>query len=159
MSAVSSDKPAPRGATPPRDEDGSAQAAVTAEDGGVEAGGGRWAEHPSEITRRGWRDIAARLWTSITTDNLGMIAAGVAFYELLALFPALAALVSIYGLVADPASVRSLLDLTQSVLPSEANRLLSDELVSLVTAPSTGLSLTAVVSFLFTLWSAHNGAT
>ncbi len=107
----------------------------------------------------GWRATAGRLWQSIGADNLGMIAAGAAFYMLLALFPALATLVSVYGLAADRASVESLVDLSRVVLPPEANAILADELGRLVGAPSGGLSATAALSFLFTLWSAHNGAT
>ena len=52
---------------------------------------GREADYPSEITASGWRDILLRAWQQIGTDNISMIAAGVAFYGLLAIFPAITA--------------------------------------------------------------------
>jgi membrane protein len=64
------------------------------------------ADYPSEVSALGWRDILLRVWQEIGTDNISMIAAGVAFYGLLAIFPAITALVSIWGLVADPAQVQ-----------------------------------------------------
>ena len=68
---------------------------------------GREAGRPAEIPKRGWWEIAKRVKTQIKKDRLSIIAAGVAFYGLLAVFPALVALVALYGLVADPAMVES----------------------------------------------------
>ncbi len=62
---------------------------------------GRQADTPLAIPRRGWRDILVRSFHDISNKNLGIVAAGVAFYALLAIFPGLGAMVSIYGLVAD----------------------------------------------------------
>ena len=76
---------------------------------------GQSAASPTQIPARGWKDILKRAWTGITTKNLGIVSAGVAFYSLLAIFPALAALVSIYGLIADPSDVQSLIDLSGQV--------------------------------------------
>ena len=68
-----------------------------------EPGRGREAEKPTHIPAAGWKDILYRVWDEIGNDRVGTIAAGTTFFVLLALFPAIAALVSIYGLVADPA--------------------------------------------------------
>src|SRR5688572_29124265 len=67
---------------------------------------GREADYPSEVPASGWRDILLRVWEQIGTDNISMVAAGVAFYGLLAIFPAITAFVSIWGLAADPAQVQ-----------------------------------------------------
>ena len=63
---------------------------------------GREAARPADIPPPGWKDILTRAWRRIGADNHSLVAAGVAFYAMLAVFPALAAFVSIFGLVADP---------------------------------------------------------
>src|SRR5262245_9854168 len=76
-----------------------------AEDGGPEdVERGRIARSPREIPRTGWRDILLRTKQEVADDNVSLVAAGVAFYGLLAVFPGIAALVSLYGLLADPTS-------------------------------------------------------
>jgi membrane protein len=122
-------------------------------------GRGRQAVTPLDIPRRGWRDILIRSWHDITSKNLGIVAAGVAFYALLAIFPGLGAMVSLYGLVANPSDIRHLTDITASFIPGEANSLLVDQLNALVSRPSGNLTLAAAGSILLALWSAHNGIT
>ena len=69
---------------------------------GYSGGGrGREAEHPGEIPPRGWKDVVWRSWNEISDQNLFLIAGGVTYAVLLALFPGLAALVSLYGLAFD----------------------------------------------------------
>ena len=69
---------------------------------------GRAADHPAEIPPRGWKDILIRTYRSISEDRVTALAAGVTYYVLLALFPGIAALVSIYGMIAiPPISARS----------------------------------------------------
>lgn len=68
----------------------------------LERGRGRRATTPSEIPARGWKDILLRVWNNIGEDRVLLVAAGVTFYCLLAIFPAIAALVAIYGLFSDP---------------------------------------------------------
>jgi membrane protein len=120
---------------------------------------GHQAETPIEIPWRGWKAILIRTWQAIGTKNIGLISAGAAFYALLAIFPGLAALVSIYGLVANPAAIRHLTDITGSVIPKDANQLIVDQLQSLISKPRGGLSFAAVISILLALWSAHSGVT
>ena len=68
---------------------------------------GRAADRPAEIPPRGWKDILIRTYRSISEDRVLALAAGVSYYVLLALFPGIAALVSIYGMIADPADIGS----------------------------------------------------
>ena len=120
-------------------------------------GRGRFAVRPGEIPVRGWRDVLLRVKGQIAEDNLSVVAAGVAFYAMLAVFPALAALVSGYGLVANPADVQQQLSAVAGVLPAEAYSLLDKQLTAIVTKPQSALSLAAVAAILFALWSAAKG--
>src|ERR1700732_2358207 len=80
-----------------------------------ETGPGRSAETPSEIPAPGWKDILFRVCRGISENRVLLVAAGVTFYALLANFPGIAALISIYGLFADPASVANHLDAIANV--------------------------------------------
>lgn len=119
---------------------------------------GRDAESPTEIPLRGWRDIAIRAWREAASDNIEMIAAGVAFYGFLALVPMLGALVLTYGLVADPASVTAHARAAFSLLPPDAARLVADQLLQLSaqSAGKTGLGL--LLSLAIALYGAMRGA-
>jgi membrane protein len=90
--------------------------------GAVANGGhGRQADRPQEIPPRGWKDIAKRTAKEVKRDQVPLLGAGVAFYALLSLFPAIIAGVSIYGLVADPATVRDQINrLTEMLSPETA---------------------------------------
>jgi membrane protein len=85
-----------------------------------------------------------------------MMAAGIAFYGLLAIFPAMSAIISVYGLVADPVRISNQLAELSGVLPGEALTLIAGELHALVTAPSEKLGLGLVVSVVLALWSSMN---
>ena len=76
----------------------------------LEPGRGRLASAPSEIPARGWKDILLRVYRNISDHRVLALAAGMTFYSLLAIFPALAALVAIYGLFSDPAAITAHLD-------------------------------------------------
>jgi membrane protein len=111
--------------------------------------------------RHGWRGLWAllmRVFTEIANDNIGMIAAAVAFYTLMAIFPGLAALVSLYGLVADPADIEDLVAMLQGLVPGEASDLISQQLAALVAQPASGLSLAGFGGALLALISARSGA-
>ena len=90
----------------------------------LETGRGRSAETPSDIPARGWKDILLRVYRGISEDRILLIAAGVAFYVLLSIFPGIAALISVYGLFANPADVTSHLDALANVAPSGAIQVL-----------------------------------
>jgi hypothetical protein len=85
---------------------------------------GPQASRPGKIPRAGWRDIAWRVYREYSRDHVPIMAAGVAFYALLAIVPALAALVAIYGLVSDPAEVRAQVAALGPILPREVQRFL-----------------------------------
>jgi len=118
---------------------------------------GRDAERLGEIPRAGWIDILLRTKTRLSRDYISLVSAGVAFYALLAIFPALAAVISIYGLVADPATIQQQIDSAMAVLPPEAAEILRQQLQSLASKPATGLGFGVVGGILLALWSAAKG--
>jgi membrane protein len=104
-----------------------------------------------------WLAVAKVVQARLKADNGVLLAAGVAFFGLLALFPALIAVVSIYGLVADPADVqRQVASLTEQ-LPEQTQELLTDQLDGIVAASTAGLSLTAGIAVLAALWTTSSG--
>lgn len=130
---------------------------MSGSDQALETGRGRDAELPWQIPGRGWRDILLRVWSQMQEDNLSIVAAGVAFFSLLAVFPALAAAVAIYGLVADPEQVQEQMQALSELLPAQAWSLLDQQLNDLVSAPERGLGLAAAGSLALSLWSATKG--
>lgn len=106
---------------------------------------------------RRWRERLARVWSALGRDNISIMSAGIAYYALLSIFPGMSALVLTYGLVADPQSIAHHVDSLAGVLPSEALKLLSDQLNALVSAPSEKLGIGLIVSVLVALWSATSG--
>jgi membrane protein len=106
---------------------------------------------------RSWLAVAREVKDELKHDNLSLVAAGVAFYALMAIFPAIIATVTVYALVADPAQVRGQLAPAVRVLPKEASDILVNQLTSAVEANSGGLTLGLVVSLLATIWAAAGG--
>lgn len=103
------------------------------------------------------KSVASELPVRLREHNLTLVAAGVAFYAFLALVPTLIAVVSIYGLVADPADVRRQIDNVAGALPEEVRNFLEFQLTSIVEANQAGVSITLVVAILLALWSASGG--
>lgn len=118
---------------------------------------GRNADAPGEIPALGLRDVAWRLYGGLASDRILLISAGVTFYLLLSIFPAISVFVSLYGLVADPASVIDRLSFFGSAMPEEAFELILGQLRSLTSAPPASLSLTLLGSLAIALWSANAG--
>lgn len=123
----------------------------------AEAGRGRTADSPTEIPPAGWLDILKRTMKQLKSDNVPIIAGGVAFYLFLALLPALAAVISIYGLVADPSDVTRQLDDFLGALPRDAADFLESQITEITEAAPGGLGLGVVISVLGALWSASKG--
>src|SRR4051795_339632 len=121
-----------------------------------EPGRGREATSPTEIPARGWKDILWRVYEEVNKDRILAVAAGVTFYGLLALFPALAALVSIYGLFADPATIQDHLNLLSGVLPGGALEVISEQ-VKRITSKGSGTLGFAFSGLAISLWSANAG--
>lgn len=120
-------------------------------------GRGRQAGQPHEIPARGWRDILWRVKDEMSRDNLSILAAGCAFYAMLAIVPALAAAISLFGLVADPVMIEQQIEQLAHILPQEAQGIITDQLSRLASQPRTGLSVGAMIGILFALWSASYG--
>jgi membrane protein len=118
---------------------------------------GRRAARPTEVPARGWKDVAVRVKAQMKTDDVPLLAAGVSFFALLALVPALAALVSLYGLVADPADIQRNIDDVLAAAPQEVRDLVTSQLQSIVDSSSSGLKVGAIVGLLVALWSASSG--
>jgi membrane protein len=118
---------------------------------------GRTAEQPSDLPAAGWRDILWRVWAEMTEDDLSLVAAGVAFYGLLAMFPGIAAAVSMYGLIVDPQTVGQQMSDMGQVLPQEARGIIEEQLTRVTSSGSTALGLGAIVGLLLALWSANKG--
>jgi membrane protein len=115
------------------------------------------AARPTDIPARGWLDVVKRARKEIKTDNVTLIAAGVAFYSMLAIFPALIAVVTVYGLVAEPTDVQKQVDSFAESMPPGAGELLTDQLDQIVRTSQRSLSIALVISVAAALWSASAG--
>ena len=122
-----------------------------------ERGRGRNATHPFQIPRRGWRDILWRAYTEMNSDRLLSIAGGVSFFVLLAIFPAVTALVSAYGLFFDAATVTSNFSLLRGIVPENVLALLVDQATRIAAHGGGTLSIGIVAGILVSLWSAMSG--
>lgn len=120
-------------------------------------GRGRSAESPRQIPPRGWMDILRRVKQQVAEDNLSLVAAGAAFYGLLAIFPALAALVSLYGLFTDPQTVEQQVQSVQGMLPPAAAQLIQQQLTRIASTGGGALTIGAVVGLVLAIWSAKKG--
>jgi membrane protein len=118
---------------------------------------GRGAEAPGEVPLRGWKDVVVRVFRQMKEDGVPLLAAGVAFFALLALVPSLVAMVSVYGLVADPADIERNIEDVLRAAPSEVRELMSSQLSAIVESEPSGLRVGAAVGLLVALWSASSG--
>jgi membrane protein len=118
---------------------------------------GRHADHPAKIPSKGWRDIVLRIKDQMAANHLSITAAGIAYFAFLAIFPALAALVSLYGLFFDPMSVQQQLATVQSIMPREAFAIIENQLQTITSQPQANLGLGFVGGLLLTLFSANKG--
>jgi membrane protein len=118
---------------------------------------GRQAASPTEIPAPGWKDIALRTYRDIGENRIPLVAAGVTFFALLAIFPAVAALVSIYGLVADPSTIAEQLASLQGILPQGALDIVGEQVTRLNEKGATTLGLSLVVGVALSVWSANGG--
>jgi membrane protein len=122
-----------------------------------EPGRGRRAEAPWHIPARGWKDILWRAYAQTSEDRLLAVAAGVVFYALLALFPAITALVSLYGLFANPANINDRLAGLGGIFPSGAIAIIGERIGHLTSTSDTKLGFGFVFGLGLALWSANAG--
>src|SRR3982750_48200 len=123
----------------------------------AEPGRGREARRPEEIPSRGWVDILWRVLGSIPQDRVAATAGGVAFFALLAVFPGLATLVSLYGLFADVTTMSRHLTLLTGILPGGVLDLLAQEMGRIASQSTHTLSTAFLVSVAIAFWSANSG--
>src|SRR5581483_8697693 len=103
------------------------------------------------------RDVLSHVWQNIGRHRVLAIAAGVTFYALLAIFPAVAAVVTLYGLFADMGTIARQLDALAGVLPGGAIEVIGDEVTRIAGRPPASLGVTLIISLLISLWSANAG--
>lgn len=98
-----------------------------------------------------------RLYQNIDDDLVGLLAAGVAFYFFLASFPAIAALISLYGLFSDPSFVANQIDSMSGILPADSLKILSDQARSITSTSNTALGFGVIVGIVLTIYSTTKG--
>ncbi len=121
------------------------------------SGAGRGADAPHQIPALGWWDVMKRVFTGFNDDRLMTEAAGVTFYTLLAIFPAIATLVSLYGMISDPASVNDQLASLQGVVPSGGLDIITQQVKALTSNPKQALGFAFAIGLLTSLWSSNQG--
>jgi membrane protein len=119
---------------------------------------GHQAESPWRIPRAGWTQVLRRTWQQTWIDNVGLVAAGVAFYGFLAFVPLLAAVILVYGLLADIGTVIDTMGTLFKVLPNDIAKLLSDQVVGIVHTSEGKKGIGLVVALAIALYGASNGA-
>lgn len=123
----------------------------------AEPGRGRDARGPDEIPFLGWRDIFWRVIEAIPADRVLATSGSVAFFTLLAIFPAVATVVSLYGLYADTHTINHHLVLLSGVLPTSAIDLLGGQMTYIAGQRTDTLGLTFLIGLAIALWSANAG--
>jgi membrane protein len=123
----------------------------------AEVGRGRWARAPLQIPWAGWKDILVRTYREIQEDRLLALAAGVVFYSLVALFPAIAAGVSSYALFANAATVSNHLQIAADIVPGNVLDLMGTEIARIAAKSDGKLTFGFLVGLGIALWSANAG--
>jgi membrane protein len=118
---------------------------------------GRAARWPSQLRGKDWKAILLRVWDNLGYHNVYLVAAGIGFFGMLALFPAIAALVGIYGLASDPSVIMDQMRLMRQFLPGDAYSLIEEQVTQLLAADRQTLSIASLVAIGFAIWSARMG--
>ncbi len=122
-----------------------------------EHGRGRRAANPLQSPFAGWKAILWRTYTRINNDRLLATAGGVVFFGLLAVFPAITALVSSYGLFADPSTIGANLQTLALMLPDGSFQIVQDQIARVLAKGSTALGWTFLFGLALAVWSANAG--
>ena len=122
-----------------------------------ERGRGREAIHPLQIPWRGWYDVVWRTYREMQSDRLLSISGGVSFFVLLAIFPAITALVSAYGLLFSPSTITNNLSILNEFVPDNVLGIVREQANRIAANRGSALSLGIVVGILVSLWSAMSG--
>jgi len=123
----------------------------------AERGRGRQARKPMQISGRGWTDIFVRTYWEIQSDRLLALAAGVVFYSLVALFPAIAAGVSSYALFADAATIGKHLSIAADIVPASILDMMNAEITRIAAKSDGKLTFGFLLGLGIALWSANAG--
>lgn len=118
---------------------------------------GRQATGPAEIPAKGWKDIAMRTYRDMNENRIPLVSAGVTFFTLLAIFPAVAALVSCYGLVADASTINAQIASLQGIMPQGALDIIGDQVKRLNEKGDVTLGFSLIISIALSVWSANGG--
>src|SRR5690242_16322901 len=121
----------------------------------TEAGRGREATNPGEIPRRGWSDVRWRTYEQVQEDRILSIAAGVVFYGLVALFPAVTALVALYGLFAQTSAIQEHLAFLTTLMPAAGVTIVDEQLARVVSKGNAQLGFGFLFGLGLALWSAN----
>ncbi len=113
--------------------------------------------NPMAIPSRRMKQVVQRTWIGISSDRIALFAAGCAFWATLALFPAISMLISIYGLVFDPATVEPQLEVLRDLLPPAAFSLIAQRVHALVSHGRGALGVSLLIGTAIALWSASTG--
>lgn len=119
---------------------------------------GRTASNPLAMPLKGWKDVFVRTWAEAGDDNVGLVAAGVAFYGFLALVPLLGAIVLSYGLVADPKTVVHNMQGLTSVMPGDAAKLVGEQLMNVVKTSGSKKGLGLLLALALAVFGARSAA-
>ena len=144
-------------ASPAIDGDGPSLCSPSLQSDIVQTGRGRISRSPFRIPLVGWKDILWRTYGQIGEDRLLATAAGVVFFGLLAVFPAITALVSSYGLFTDPATIANNLQSLSLMLPDGSFQIVQDQITRVLAEGNVSLSATFVLGLALALWSANAG--
>lgn len=112
---------------------------------------------PWQLSTASWKRVALQVWEQIGTDRVTSVAGGVTFFSLLALFPGITMLVSLFGLVADRQSILNDLQVLHQILPPSAVELIAGQIKAIVETPASTLSLATITSLLVAIYSANGG--
>ncbi|WP_235519817.1 YihY/virulence factor BrkB family protein [Sphingomonas sp. Leaf22] len=119
---------------------------------------GSQSAHPWAHPWPAWRAILIRVYTMVGYHNLTLMAAGVAFYAFLSFVPLLGAIVMTYGLVADPSTVSRHMETIFELVPADAARLISDQLIAVVTTASSQAGFGLAIALLLSIYGAMRAA-
>src|SRR5215213_724169 len=119
---------------------------------------GHLASSPAEMPPPAWKDIIKRTYTRIWDDNVGLVAAGVAFYGFFALLSLLGLIVLSYGFFADPVTVIKHMRTLTGVLPTDVALLIGDQLMTAVRSSEATKGVGIMLAFLVAFYGGTNGA-
>ncbi|PZO66985.1 MAG: hypothetical protein DI498_04345 [Paracoccus denitrificans] len=112
---------------------------------------------PWQLSKASWKRVALQVWDQIGIDRVTSVAGGVTFFGLLALFPGITMLVSLFGLVADRQTILNDLQMLHQILPPSAVELIAGQIKAIVETPASTLSLATIMSLLIAIYSANGG--